>query len=123
MTAIDTSLAYHRHWTSGEAESAWAMLAPGVVCDSPAGRLSGREAVRAFMAPFAAGLASSVLLASFGDSKHALLMYDTATPIVDSAPAAELHTVHDGVITHIRIVFDRLPFALARGDVTPAVRR
>ncbi len=122
MTAIETSLAYYRHWTSGQSDSAWALLASDVVCDSPGGRLSGREAVTAFMAPFAASLLSSTLLASFGDDEHALLLYDTRNAAVASAPAAELHTVSGGLITRIRIVFDRLPFALARGEVAPTTR-
>jgi hypothetical protein len=47
-------------------------------------------------------------------------MYDTATRAVASAPAAELYRVRGGRITEIRIIFDRLPFALARGDVIRA---
>ncbi|WP_217184933.1 nuclear transport factor 2 family protein [Streptomyces sp. AC495_CC817] len=119
MTAIDTSLEYLRRWTTGDLDSAWALLSPDVVCDSPAGRLAGRDAVAAFMAPFAGSLVGSQLLAGLGDADRALLLYDTTTRAVESAPAAELHTVRDGVITSIRIIFDRLPFALARGDVAP----
>jgi len=119
MTALDTSLDYLRLWTSGAFDDAWALLSPDVVCVSPAGVLKGRTAVVAFMAPFAVGLVSSQLLGAFGDEERALILYDTATAAVESAPAAELHTVVDGRITGIRIVFDRLPFALARGDVAP----
>lgn len=119
MTAAETSLAYLRHWTSGDLDSAWALLSPDVVCDSPAGRLTGRDAVAAFMAPFAGSLTGSELLAAFGDENRAVIVYDTSSPAVASAPAAELHTVQDGMIAHVRIVFDRLPFALARGDVAP----
>lgn len=123
MTPIDTSLAYLRHWTSGDLDAAWSLLSPDIVCESPAGRLSGRDEVVAFMAPFAGSLTGSQLLAGFGDDAQSLIFYDTATPAVVSAPAAELHTVHDGVITEIRIIFDRLPFALARGDVAPTPAR
>lgn len=123
MTALTTSLDYLRLWTSGASDDAWALLAPDVVCDSPAGVLTGRDAVVAFMAPFAGGLVGSELLGAFGDDDRALILYDTATAAVGSAPAAELHTVVNGRITGIRIVFDRLPFALARGDVAPAPRR
>jgi hypothetical protein len=44
----------------------------------------------------------------------ALLMYDAETVPVASAPAGEHLTVHDGRITHLRIVFDRAPFDAAR---------
>lgn len=41
-------------------------------------------------------------------------MYDTETVQVAEAPGAELHTVSDGRILTLRIIFDRLPFDLAR---------
>jgi ketosteroid isomerase-like protein len=41
-------------------------------------------------------------------------MYDTDTVPVKDAPGAECLTVKDGKITHMRIIFDRLPFAEAR---------
>jgi hypothetical protein len=69
------------------------------------------------MEPFANMLTSSELLAAYGDEKSALIFYDTANPAVASAPAAEYLQVQDGRITALRIVFDRLPFALARGEV------
>ena len=56
MTALETSLSYLRLWTSGASDDAWALLDRDVVCVSPAGVLNGRDAVVAFMAPFAAGL-------------------------------------------------------------------
>jgi hypothetical protein len=43
-------------------------------------------------------------------------MYDTITTPVPHAPGAELHTVTDGRITHLHLIFDRLPFARARGE-------
>ena len=41
-------------------------------------------------------------------------MYDTQTVPVKDAPGAECVTVADGKITHMRIIFDRLPFETAR---------
>ena len=39
---------------------------------------------------------------------------------VPHAPGAEHHTVTDGLITHVRIVFDRVPFDAARAAaITP----
>jgi hypothetical protein len=54
------------------------------------------------------------LVAAFGDDRTAVLLYDTETVPVPDAPGAECHTVVDGRITGIRIVFDRLPFEDAR---------
>jgi len=119
-TALDVALAYHRAWTSGDLDTALTHVADDVVCEAPAGRLTGTAALRGFMGPFTGSLTSSNLLASFGDDDRALIMYDTANPAVSSAPAAELYVIRDGRIREIRIIFDRLPFALARGDVTPA---
>ena len=71
------------------------------------------------MGPFADTLTSSRLLAAYGDRDSAVVIYDASNPAVSSAPAAELYEVRDGHITAVRIVFDRLPFALARGEVVP----
>jgi ketosteroid isomerase-like protein len=113
------ALAYHRAWCSHAMDEAMTYVAEDVVCDAPPGRLTGAAALRGFMGPFADMLTSSELLAAYGDEDRAVVIYDTATPLVASAPAAELHHVRDGRITALRIVFDRLPFALARGEVVP----
>ncbi|WP_407345303.1 nuclear transport factor 2 family protein [Pengzhenrongella phosphoraccumulans] len=115
--AAETALACHRAWTSGDLETAWRLLDDDIECLGPAGRLVGIEAVKGFMGPFAASLTSSELLSVHGDEHEALLMYDAGNPAVASAPAAELCTVRDGKVVAIRIIFDRLPFALARGEV------
>ncbi len=118
-TPKQIALAYHRAWTSGDMDAAMQYVAEDVVCDAPPGRLTGAAALRGFMGPFADMLTSSELLAAYGDEVSAVVIYDTENPAVASAPAAELHQVRDGRITAVRIVFDRLPFALARGEVVP----
>lgn len=120
MNAADLAVRYHQAWTSGRLDDAWALLADDVVCHGPAGPMQGRGAVASFMGGFASTLTGATLLAAHGDASSAVVYYDTSTDAVRSAPAAELVTVSDGQITQIRIVFDRLPFALARGDVRPA---
>ncbi len=75
---------------------------------------TGSEAFRAFMEPFSRILTGSSVIAAFGDEQTALLMYDAVTVPVEDAPGAECHTVQDGKIVHIRIVFDRTPFEAAR---------
>lgn len=112
--ALDTALAYHRAWTSHDFEQAMTYIADDIVCDAPAGRLEGAEAFRGFMGMFVQILTSSTLIAAFGDDQTAVLMYDTETIPVSSAPGAECLTVRDGRITHMRIIFDRAPFDAAR---------
>jgi ketosteroid isomerase-like protein len=113
-TALDTTLAYFDAWTGGDFEAALRHVAPDVVCDAPPGTLTGIDAFRGFMGPFAGALVSSQLLAAYGDDHTALIMYDAATTLVVRAPGAELHTVVDGMITAIKIIFDRQPFVEAR---------
>jgi ketosteroid isomerase-like protein len=112
--ALRTALAYHQAWTSHDFEQAMTYIAEDIVCQAPAGRLEGAEAFRGFMGPFAQILTRSSLIAAFGDDTTSMLMYDTDTVPVRDAPGAECLTVKDGKITHMRIIFDRLPFEEAR---------
>lgn len=117
-TALQTALAYHQAWTSGDFELAMTHIAADIVCQAPSGRLQGAEAFREFMGPFAQILTSSNLVAAFGDDHTAVLIYDTDTVPVKDAPGAECLTITDGTISHMRIIFDRLPFDAARREAT-----
>lgn len=117
--ALQTSLAFHHAWMAGDVETALRHVAAEVVCDAPAGQLTGVAAFRQFIEPFSRILTGSTLHAAFGDDTTAVLVYDTATRPVPHAPAAECHTVTGGVITHVRIVFDRAPFDAARAAARP----
>jgi ketosteroid isomerase-like protein len=112
--ALRTALAYYQAWTSHDLDRALEYIAEDIVCDAPAGRLAGREAYLGFMRPFVQILTGSELIAAFGDEKTAVIVYDTETVPVASAPAAECVTVTDGKITYNRFIFDRAPFAAAR---------
>jgi hypothetical protein len=112
--ALQVALAYHRAWTGHDFEQAMSYIAPGIVCDAPAGQLTGAEAFRGFMEPFTGIVTGTQLRAAFGDGTTAVVMYDTATRPVPQAPGAEWVTVADGRITYMRIIFDRLPFETAR---------
>jgi hypothetical protein len=112
--ALDTALAYHRAWTSHDFDRAMTYIGEDIICQAPAGRLEGTAAFREFMGPFAQILTRSSLIAAFGDDERAVVMYDTDTVPVKDAPGAECVTVRGGKITHMRIVFDRLPFEEAR---------
>jgi hypothetical protein len=113
-TALDVALAYHRAWTGHDFGAAMQYVADDVVCQAPAGPIESAEGFRAFMEPFSKILLEATIVASYGDETTALLMYDTRTVPVPNAPAAELLTVENGRITHLRIIFDRQPFTEAR---------
>jgi ketosteroid isomerase-like protein len=112
--ALEVALAYFHAWTGHDLDEAMNYIADNIVCDAPSGRLEGAVAYRNFMAPFVQILTGSKLIAAFGDETTALIVYDTQTVPVDSAPAAECLTVTDGKITVSRFIFDRLPFDAAR---------
>jgi ketosteroid isomerase-like protein len=112
--ALAVALAYYQAWTSQDLEEAMSYIAEDIICDAPAGRLEGAAAYREFMGPFVQMLTGSKLIAAFGDRQTALIMYDTETMPVKSAPGAECVTVNDGRITYSRFVFDRTPFDAAR---------
>ena len=112
--ALQTALAYYQAWTGHDLDKAMSYIADDIVCDAPAGRLEGAPAYRGFMGPFVQILRGATLIAAFGDDQTALIMYDTETVPVPSAPAAECVTVTDGKITYSRFIFDRAPFDAAR---------
>jgi ketosteroid isomerase-like protein len=112
--ALRTALAYYQAWTDHDLDRAMSYIADDIVCDAPAGRLEGAAAYRGFMGPFVQILRAAKLIAAFGDDRTAMIMYDTETVPVPSAPGAECVTVADGKITYSRFVFDRAPFDAAR---------
>jgi hypothetical protein len=112
--ALDIALAYYRAWTSHDLEKAMTYIADEIVCDAPAGRLEGAAAYRQFMGLFLQILTGSELIAAFGDDETAIVVYDTETVPVKSAPGAECVTVKAGRITYSRFIFDRAPFDAAR---------
>jgi ketosteroid isomerase-like protein len=112
--ALEVALAYFHAWTGHDLDKAMSYIDDNIVCDAPSGRLEGAAAYRNFMAPFVQILTGSKLIAAFGDEATALIIYDTETVPVKSAPAAECLTVTGGKITQSRFIFDRLPFEAAR---------
>ena len=112
--ALEVALAYFHAWTGHDVDKAMSYIAENIVCDAPGGRLEGAGAYRGFMGPFVQMLTGSTLIAAFGDADTAVIVYDTETVPVKSAPAAECVTVTGGKITRSRFIFDRLPFDAAR---------
>jgi len=116
--ALRIALAYYQAWTSHDLDKAMSYIADDIVCDAPAGRLRGTGEYRGFMAPFVQILTGSKMIAAYGDDETALIMYDTETVPVKSAPGAECVTVKNGKITYSRFIFDRAPFDAARQAAT-----
>jgi ketosteroid isomerase-like protein len=112
--AIATALAYFQAWTSHDVDKAMAYIADDIICDAPAGRLEGVAAFREFLEPFTRIVTGSELIAAYGDTDHAVIMYDARTVPVPSAPGAEYVTLKDGKIVYDRFIFDRAPFDAAR---------
>ena len=117
ITPLQTALAYHQAWSERDLDRAMGYIADNIVCDAPAGRIEGVEAFRAFMTPFVKMLKGTKIFAGFGDDTTAMLMYDTRTALVESAPGAEWVTVKNSKIVYDRFLFDRLPFEEARRKV------
>ena len=111
---LEVSLAYYQAWTAKDFDRAMMFIADDIVCDAPSGGLDGAAAFRRFMEPFTTIVTRTELMAAFGDDRTTLLMYGTDTVPVPHAPATERHTIEDGKITHITIIFDRQPFTEAR---------
>jgi len=111
---LEVALAYYDAWTSKDLDRAMTFIDDEIICDAPVGRLEGAGAYRQFMAPFVEILERAEMIAAFGDDEKALVMYDTETALVKSAPGAECVTVKGGRITYSRFVFDRVPFEEAR---------
>ena len=115
--ALQIALAYYNAWTGKDLEPAMSYIDDDIVCDAPAGRIEGAAAYREFIGPFVGILKKAELWAAFGDDETAILMYDTATEPVASAPGAECLTIHNGKISRSRFIFDRKPFEAARAAV------
>jgi ketosteroid isomerase-like protein len=112
--ALEVALAYFHAWTGHDLDKAMEYVADDMVCDAPAGRLEGAAAFRGFMGPFVQILTGSQIIAAFGNDEQAVVVYDTETVPVKTAPAAECVTVREGKITYSRFIFDRAPFDAAR---------
>ncbi len=118
--ALDVALAYYDAWSKKDIDRVMSHVADDIVCDAPSGRIEGAPAFREFWAGFMKMLTAAKLIAAFGDETAALVMYDTETFPVKSAPAAEHLLVRNGKITACRIIFDRAPFIEARQQAAQA---
>lgn len=101
---------YHRAWTSGDIDSAMALIADDVTCRAPGEDLIGKDAYRAYIAGFAPMLTGTADIASFADGERVALFYYPQTATTMTAPAGECFTVRGGRIVENVLVFDRLSY-------------
>ena len=76
--------------------------------------IEGAAAYREFMGPFVQILKRAEPIAAVGDEETVVVVYDTETIPVRSAPGAESVAVANGKITRSPFIFDRVPFQAAR---------
>ncbi len=109
--ALQTALAYHRAWTTGDLDGAMAHVSDDFVCRAPGGDIAGKEAYRGYLEDFLGVMTGLTDIAAFGDVDQALLFYCPHTAGTSTAPAAEHFRLRGGRIVESRLVFDRLSFA------------
>jgi len=109
--ALETALAYHRAWTTGDLDRAMAHVADDIICRAPGGDITGKDAYRGFLGGFASNVTGLTDVAAFGDEEHVVLFYYPHTAATRTAAAAEHFTIRDGQIVESQLVFDRLSFA------------
>jgi hypothetical protein len=114
--ALQVALAYFDAWTGKDLARAMHHIADDIVCDAPAGQLRGATAYREFLAPFLDILTGARMITAFGNDETALVMYDTTTVPVRSAPAVECVEVTSGKIPRSWIAFARAPFSAQRAE-------
>ncbi|UVI35191.1 nuclear transport factor 2 family protein [Brevibacterium spongiae] len=109
-TAYDIVQRYHQAWTSGRIDTAMDFVADGITCRAPGQDLEGKDAYRQFIAGFAPQLTGIADIAELVDGQSVALFYYPQTAATSKAPAAELFTVADGLITDSVLIFDRLSY-------------
>ena len=109
--ALETALAYHRAWTSGDLDGAMTHVADDIVCRAPGQNLNNKSEYRAFLGGFSQLMTGLTDVAAFGDAEHVVLFYFPHTAVTSTAPVAEHFTIRDGRIVESLLVFDRLSYA------------
>ena len=92
-------------------EAIVALSASDVACTSPIGQTAGIERFRAFHEGFARMSTRLTVLAIYGDSEQAVVVYNVETVPVPHAVVAELIKVANGKLVSIDVIYDATPFA------------
>lgn len=109
--ALETALAYHRAWTSGDLDGAMVHVADDIICRAPGADITGKHDYHHYLHGFSQVMTGLTDVAAFGDETHAVLFYFPHTAVTSTAPAAEHFIIRDKRIVESLLVFDRLSFA------------
>ncbi|MGO2860141.1 MAG: nuclear transport factor 2 family protein [Brevibacterium sp.] len=121
-TAQEIVRRYHRAWTTGEIDEAMSLVADDIFCRAPGIDFEGKAAYREFIGGFAPNLTGITDIAEFtdadstADGERVALFYYPETAATTTAPAAELFTIRDGLISESILIFDRLSYVPPEQD-------
>lgn len=107
---------YRRAWTSGDVETAMALVDDDIVCRAPGVDLHGKAAYEEFIGGFAPMLTGIGEIAEFTEGDRVALFHCPRTAATSTTPAAELFTVEVGRIVRSVLIFDRLSYGPGQGE-------
>jgi hypothetical protein len=103
---LEIALAFTEAWTRHDLQEAAKYVAKDVVFDGPMQQSSGSEAYLDGLTRLSGDVAKYMLIASFGDEKEALLMYDLTMSSGVVLTCAKLLVIHAGKIHQDKLTFD-----------------
>ena len=110
-TPTDIVDRYHQAWTTGDVEQALTLVSDDVRCFAPDPEVSTKEDWRAYLSEFVPMLTGAPELTRMSDSDRVALWYFPQTKTTTNTLASELFVIENGLITEIRLAFDRLGYA------------
>lgn len=101
---------YHDAWTSGDIDRALGYVSEDARCFAPDDDVSTKDDWHRYLSGFVPMLTGAPAHAEMTDGNRVALWYFPQTAVTETTLACELFSVEDGVITEIRLVFDRLSY-------------
>jgi ketosteroid isomerase-like protein len=102
--------AYHAAWTSGDVDSALALVSDDARCFAPDENVASKADWREYLEAFVPMLTGAPELSRMRDGDRVALWYFPQTATTTGTLASELFRVEDGRIVEIRLAFDRLGY-------------
>jgi hypothetical protein len=103
---LEVARDYHQAWTRRDLDTAASYIAADLATDVPLATYADATDFLAGLARFVPLVNNVELLAEFGSSHEAILLYDVDIDTLGTLRVAEHFTVVDQQITHIRHVHD-----------------
>lgn len=117
----DVAVAFIQAFARKEMAEMTKHIAADIVFESPQIQIHGAEAVTEAMGKFVVVSAVNII-AVFGDSEHAVIIYDMTTDPFGTLCAANHLIVRDGKIVSDQLVFDSYEMRKLREHKSPAQR-